>query len=62
MLDSLYNNSDDTAEVSVIHGDVLDTSAAEFVWDELEISNEDQGDQLISVSGVVQGLNIEANP
>jgi len=61
MLDDVYN-SEGPSEVSVIHGDVLDTSAAQFIWDELEVSNEDEGDQMVSMSGVVQGLDIEANP
>jgi len=61
MLDDVYNNPEPT-EVSVLHGDVLDTSAAQFIWDELEISNEDQGDQMVSMSGVIQGLDIQSNP
>lgn len=62
MLDELYNNARTPTEVSVIAGDVLDASAAKFDWNELEISAEDDGDQMISVSGKIRGLDIEANP
>jgi len=61
MLDDVYNG-DGGVEVSVIHGDVLDTSSPRFIWEELEISNEDEGDQMVSISGVIQGLDIESNP
>lgn len=61
MLATLYNNNGDS-EVSVIAGDVLDASAATFVWENLDLDLENDGDQMVSVSGKILGLDIEANP
>lgn len=61
MLASLYNNARNSTEVSVIAGDVLEANAAKFDWNELEAAFEDDGDQTISVSGKVRGLDIDAN-
>jgi len=60
MLAALYNNARESTAVSVIAGDALEATAAKFDWNELEASFEDDGDQTISVSGKVRGLDIEA--
>jgi hypothetical protein len=62
LLADLYNNARTPTEVSIIAGDVLDASAAKFDWNELELSHEDDGDQMVSISGKVRGLDIESNP
>jgi len=58
LLKDLYNNARTSTEASIIAGDVLDASAALFDWNELELSSEDDGDQMISVSGKVRGLEM----
>lgn len=62
MLEDLYNNAREPSEVSIIAGDALDMSVAKFDWNELETSYENDGDQMVSVSGKVRGLDVEANP
>ena len=60
LLADLYQNARSSTEVSVVAGDVLDASVASFDWNELEASFEDDGDQTISISGKVRGLDIVA--
>lgn len=62
ILSDLYNNARQSAEVSVIAGDVLDASAGSFDWNELELGLENDGDQQVSISGKIRGLDIEADP
>lgn len=62
MLADLYDNSRTPTEVSIIAGDVLEATAAKFDWNELEVAFEDDGDQMVSVTGKVRGLDIQANP
>ncbi len=59
LLADLYNNDRTPAEVSVIADEVLDATAAKFDWDELELGFEDDGDQQVSISGKIRGLDIE---
>lgn len=62
MLDELYTNDRSPKEVSVIAGEVLDTRAAKFDWNNLEINYEDDGDATISIEGKIRGIQVEANP
>lgn len=62
MLADLYNNDRSPKEVSVIAGDVLDTRATKFDWNNLELNSEDDGDTTVSIDGKIRGLDIEANP
>ena len=60
LLEDLYNNARTPAEVSVIADEVLDASASKFDWNELELGFEDDGDQQVSISGKIRGLDIDA--
>lgn len=60
LLADLYQNDRSPAEVSVIADEVLDASASKFDWNELELGFEDDGDQQVSISGKIRGLDIEA--
>lgn len=62
MLEAMYENQRSPTEVSILAGDVLDVSGAKFDWNELELGLENDGDQVVSVTGKVRGIDIEANP
>lgn len=62
LLAELYNNDRSPAEITILAGEILDTRATKFDWNNLELNIEDDGDATISISGKVRGLDIEANP
>jgi hypothetical protein len=62
LLAELYNNSRSPAGISVIAEDVIEARATKFDWNNLEMGLEDDGDQTVSISGKIRGLDIEANP
>lgn len=62
LLAELYNNDRSPAEITILAGEILDTRATKFDWNNLEVNIEDDGDATVSMSGKVRGLDIEANP
>lgn len=62
MLEDLYVNDRSPKEISVTAGDVLETRAGKFDWDNLEVNIEDDGGATVSMSGLIRGLEVEANP
>jgi len=60
VLEDLYRNDRSPKEVSLILGEAADVRASEFDWNELEVSVEDDGDTMVSMSGKLRGLDTEA--
>jgi len=60
VLEDLYRNDRSPKEVSLILGEAADVRASEFDWNELEVSVEDDGDTMVSMSGKLRGLDAEA--
>jgi len=60
LLERLYRFDRSPKEMTILAGDVLEARATKFDWNNLEVSAEDDGDVMVSVSGKVRGLDIDA--
>jgi len=60
LLEDLYRNDRSPKEVSLVLGEAADVRASKFDWNELEVSVEDDGDTMVSMSGKLRGLDADA--